>query len=211
MKRLFIISGVLVFWFGLFSCKDVNEPVYESYGTSFPLSIGSWWQYGIVDTLIYTYTGVIEIHYDTVRATIEDSTTLPNGKSATVWIYEFKDRTDTLYASLSDDTLLFYRWDGKILTVRSGFILPLQIDQQWQLSILDYEVESMEDIEVPAGKFKNVFLVREHERQGNAFGWNSYYIAPDFGIIKYKYGTFVTLSEINHKIEWKLLSFYVPQ
>ena len=192
--------------FGVYCDQNVN-PISTNHKTfQFPLTVGSSWKYSIIDTVVHTYTGEKEIDLDTVQVTIVDSTVI-NGKKATIWEYKFKDKTDTLFAQLSGDTLLFYAADAKYK--KFGFILPLELGEEWQLPAKDYKVVAVRDLQLPAGLFKNVFVVREMERQGNAYGFNEYFVKSDVGIIKYHYGTFVTLAEINHKTKWELLSYRI--
>ncbi|GAB4363741.1 MAG: hypothetical protein Kow0042_01870 [Calditrichia bacterium] len=221
LKRGLLLSLSLVLWVGLFSCKKISEPILpnqpDTYSppppriSQFSLSIGSFWNYSIVDTLYYTYTGKYEVYYDSLTATIVGSTVLPNGKSATILHYQFQDRVDTMYAIVTGDTLLFYQMHSGRLVGSFGFILPLEVNKEWYLMGFDYKVYSSPPLEVPAGLFKHVIDVREYVRMGNAYGWNSYFIAPEVGIVKYKYRIFVTLSEVNHMIQWALLSYSISE
>ncbi len=209
-----ILSLAFILGVGVLSCKRTTEPEQTPVHFSkfqFPASVGSWWKYAIIDTLLYTYTGKIEISYGEVKVTILDSTTLPNGKSAKIWQYKYTDHIDTLYSSFSGDTLIFYNLYKQHLSEKFAFLLPLEAGKEWDISCCEYKAFLSEIVQVPAGTFENVINVREHERQGNALGWNNYFIAPYVGLIKYRYHTFVTLFEKNHKIEWKLLSYNLTE
>ncbi len=207
MQKLRIISIVFVcLVFGI-SCNKIENPLSSTdTGFQFPLTVGSSWKYSIIDTLVYTYTGQREIHYDTVQVTIIDDTVL-YGKKATVWEYKFKNKTDTLFAQFFGDTLLFYTTDP--LNKKFGFVLPLRLNAEWQLPAKDYQVVAIKDVRVPAGLFKNVFVIREFERQGNAIGYNYYFVKSNVGIITYHYRTFVPLFEVNHITKWELLSYLI--
>ncbi|RMG68018.1 MAG: hypothetical protein D6715_03400 [Calditrichaeota bacterium] len=215
MKTIIFILCTLAFCLVHLSCdrnKDFLEipgPIYESETDIFPLRVGSWWKYNVVDTLIYTFTGKKEVSQSRLTVTIVDSTILPNGLAATVWTFNQNGKIDTLFAGFRGDTLLFFKKHSKSFFIRFGFLLPLQVGKVWRLPLRDYQVLSRQEVRVPAGTFKNAFLVQEIEREGNAFGGNSYFIAPGFGIVKYRYGTFVTLSETNHVVVWNLVSFDV--
>ena len=210
MRKVFAFTLIIIFFWGMTSCQKITEPIEKDKRASqFPMSVGSTWVYSIVDTVVYTYTGKTEIFYDTVKVSIVGFTNLPDGKEATVWQYQYRDTVDTLFVNLAGDTLLFYQKNGDYLLLKSGFILPLQVDKQWQLSVFDYWVEQADTVQVPAGVFINVFDVLERPRVGNVVGLNHYFIAPQVGIVKYYSGTFATFAEVNHKIEWKLLSYTI--
>jgi len=209
MHRIFLFSLVFIFSLGFISCKKMNEPDYNNPGKSqFPMSVGSVWEYAIVDTLIHTYTGETEIHHDTVDVTIIGTTTLSNGKNAAIWQYKFRNKIDSLFVFLSDDSLIFYD-DDEYLTIKFGFMLQLQANNEWELSAINYKVFLKDTLQVPVGLFVKVYHVEEYERQGNVIGWNDYFIVPKIGIVKYHYGTFFTISEINNNIEWKLLAYSI--
>lgn len=216
MQRLISTLLVLVSFLFVISCEKTKEPISSNTEeppkvSHFPLTVGSSWKYAIVDTLIYTYTGETEIHHDTVDVTIIDSTILPNGENAVIWQYVFRNETDSLFACLSNDTLFFYDTDGNHLVLKFGFVLPLQVSNEWEFLLLDYRVFQKDSVQVPAGLFVDVFHVREREKQGNSIGWNDFFIAPKVGIVKYRYSTIVTLWEVNHKIGWELLTYQIVE
>ncbi len=210
VRKVFAFTLIMILLLRITSCQKITEPIEQVKGASqFPMSVGSTWEYSIVDTVVYTYTGQTEVFYDTVKVSIVGITNLPDGNEATVWQYQYRDTVDTLFANLAGDTLFFYQKKGDLLLLKSRFILPLQVDKQWQLSVFDYRVERADTVQVPAGVFINVFDVLERPRVGNVVGLNHYFIAPQVGIVKYHSGTFSTFSEVNHKIEWKLFSYTI--
>ena len=83
-------------------------------------------------------------------------------------------------------------------------------NKEWQLSTSDYKVFLKDTLNSPVGLFTEVFQIKEYSvRVGNTAGYNEYFIVPQIGIVKYKYGIFTTVSEINHKSVWQLLFYQI--
>ncbi len=210
------------FWFSIFcmslilSCEKDKDPISSSSEVSsdtvtidFPMEIGSSWRYSIIDTAHNIYTGDNEVFYDTVDVKIIDSTVLPNGNIAKIWQYQFRDRIDSVFVAQSVDTLYFY-WDNTYLVIKLIILFPLEVNKEWQLSAFDYKVFLTDTLFSPAGLFTDVFQIKEYPtRLGNGVGTNEYFIVPDIGIVKYKYGIGSTTSNIIHKSKWQLLSYNV--
>jgi len=201
------------FWFSIFcislilSCEKDKNPISSS--SEVPMEIGSRWRYSIIDTAYDIYTHNFEVLYDTVDVKIIDTTVLPNGNIAKIWQYQFRDRIDSVFVAQSVDTLYFY-WDTTYLFIKFAILFPLEVNKEWQISFFDYKVFLTDTLFSPAGLFTDVFQIKEYPaRIGNSFGTNEYSIVPDIGIVRYKYGISVTITQINHKSKWQLLSYNV--
>ena len=203
-RRLFSVIILIISFLFLFCQKEKNIMEPSGNFSEFSLKVGSSWKYAVTDTIIHTYTGEREIEKYTVTVTIVDSLTAPNGGVITVWQYTYPDKKDTLYVTLSGDTLLFYI-DKKCQILHAGFLLNSHLNDEWFFSGREYKVVEVSDVRVPAGVFKDVPKIREIIWQGNALGYNYYFFTPEAGFVKIYYGIFVTLFEINHITNWELV------
>ncbi len=207
MRLSILIFGFLIINF-ILSCK--KEQITQSKPTyQFPTTIGSTWEYSLEDTSVNIYNGKSTVSFGKVSVKIIGEKTLVNGKKSKIWLFNYPDKNDTLYSCLSNDSLIFYYEDGKYLGIKYGFILPFKVGNEWELGWLKYKVASHDTLNLASGIFLNTFHVKEFENQGNVYGWNDYFIDPGVGIVKYHYGTGVTLTEINHKIGWELISYKI--
>ena len=196
--------------FFIFSCQKDKNPISAENGEiEFPMNIGSNWKYSVTDTIIHTHPVSMEILYDKVDVKIIDSKVLSNGNKAMIWQYNYRNTIDSIFVSQSFDTLYFYN-DDKYLNIQFGIIFPLELNKKWQLSTSDYKVFIKDTLYTSIGLFTDVFQLKEYSvRVGNTTGYNEYFIVPQIGIVRYKYGIFTTLSEINHNSEWKILSYNI--
>lgn len=159
------------------ACENdqITEP--QNHSSEIPFTVGSEWMYSVYDSL--------NSASDTVKVVIVGSASLSGGTPATVWQYEFRDRSDSLFVGHSGDTITFYFDKQHLQNQKIMFILPLQVGSSWGTQYRDtVSVLTKGSVEVPAGTFYNSYLVQQQSLMPNDLSVFKYWIEPYIGIVR---------------------------
>ncbi|MBI5471104.1 MAG: hypothetical protein HY961_02030 [Ignavibacteriae bacterium] len=168
------------------------------YGSDFPNTRGTQWTYARFDSLAS--------RRDTVVVTVFGQVTF-NGRPATIWQQAARSRTDTIYVSVSGDTVRMYNFPFSSST-NSKYIFPLYVGKGWRGDFLyDSSTVTLNGaIPTPAGQFTNGFLVQEEWSTFNDYGHFETWLVPRVGIVKqYRREWGFGLQ----KETWELLSYHI--
>ena len=172
---LCVACGVLV---ALGCGKKPTEPLQLDAEAGFPHAVGNWWIYDVYDSVRSTS--------DTVTVTIVDTTRLENGALATVWLYEYPDRVDTQYVTVSGDTVNMYSDRQRSTNFRSArYVLPLEVGNGWRgLLISDSTiVRDKDSVCVTAGCLPGGFRIESNWGGFNVYGHRTDWLVPGIGVV----------------------------
>ncbi|RMG64560.1 MAG: hypothetical protein D6715_09550 [Calditrichaeota bacterium] len=201
---ILIVCGMV-----LVGCDTSKNPVGE---TTTPddfalfFKVGTEWIYELADTTANLYRRSFVVSKDTLSILVREEIPLEGCDRAVRWVIFRNGEADSMVVcQQGDSAILFFREDrfGRHLWLRFPF--PLLPGRTWAGDFADYSIDRVSRLELPSGEFFNVIRVKEIERQGNSAGFNAYYLDPRFGILKFYWGTIVTLFEVNHLISWDFL------
>jgi hypothetical protein len=97
---------------------------------------------------------------------------------------DFKGKVTSSVYEVSDKGLSRLSVDGKDLTEPSHFLrLPAKKGDTWTAGKNSYTVGEMEEVEVPAGKFKAIPVTNDAELNGQKMKATAWY-APGVGMVK---------------------------
>jgi len=166
----------------------------------FPQKVGNKWKYKVTDS-----TGTVK---DTITVEVVGTTTLKNGKQASIWVYSSFSWSsyppiDTLYLVTSGDTLVYYwrYYQNDFLSI-FPYIIPFQVGNGWRGGfwsawwgdgvvvegwIGEFTVLEFNPISVDIGTFPGAY--KFYHTSGDAGfeggGWNAYdWVVPRVGLVK---------------------------
>lgn len=199
-----IVFPFAIALFAVSSCKQrVTQPPDGNVISDFPNKVGNVWTYSSYDSLAN--------QSDTVIVRIVGQTTIPENKSVTVWQKSFGSHIDTVFVSISFDTVRIIpeahinsQW------VNTKYLFPLEVGKAWRGDFVSDTSTVVENrsITVIAGSFPNAFRIEERWSALNDYGAVSTWFVPKVGIVKL------------HRREWgfgfsnetwELLSYQVSQ
>jgi hypothetical protein len=144
--------GLMVITVVLFSSCSKTTSVTPDYSSLLPQTAKNFWEYAIHDS--------VGNFYDTVLVTIEGTTTLPSGQTASIWRYHYhyKGYSDTTYVVLQGATVLVYINAAPHNTSPNyveyqRFTLPVSAGQSTTVNGDTLTVIGQGGINVPAGNF----------------------------------------------------------
>ena len=118
----------------------------------------------------------------------------------------------SLLLTYSSDTLFIKPNNSKYFTSPLVLLLPLNAGKKWKDFVVDYEVSTIDSLNLSSGNIKNIYVVQQLlKREGNSGGKNIFYIKKGVGIVKYIYRFWTTFSDTNDRKIWQLLNYSVPQ
>ena len=188
------------------ACENDKITEHQNHLSEIPLTVPSMWVYSVYDSLDDTS--------DTVHVEIVGNATLSDGNPSTVWQYEFKDSTDTLFVGHSGDTVTFYLDKQYLENQKIMFIFPLQVGNSWGRQYLDtVTVLTRDTVEVPAGTFFNSYVVQQRSLIPNDLSISKYWIKPYIGIVQMFEVVAVTVAQPypQAKNEWELISYHIAR
>lgn len=204
MKYKSLLFGLLPAFLIFNACKKSTEPIIIENGhPDFPLQIGNEWIYAVHDSVRLSDDSLI-VSTDTLVVTITGDTVLDNGRAATTWHYQFRDKEYNSFAALSNDTLWFYGYPSGYL--ETFFLLPLKVGKGWKIFSDSVVVLSKESILTPMGNFNNVYHLRQSVFQPNAPGYIDYWISSEYGIVKRFVRIIYTIGMTIESSQWELIS-----
>jgi hypothetical protein len=176
----------------------------------FPNSVGDEWHYKVTE---YETGNTL----DTIKVEIVGSTTMPDGRSANIWIYSGKEdyfyRSDTVYAVENEDTIIFYYLNDFPHKVDVSYIIPFEAGNYW---VFPYPIDCryIEPVTVKVGAFNNSFYLWRIISFGGPVPQYTIgeWVVPNFGIVKktlYHEGTAGGHPERNEN--WDLIYYNFPE
>ncbi|HMG67252.1 MAG TPA: hypothetical protein VK588_06180 [Chitinophagaceae bacterium] len=210
MKRSITCCVVLLFIFG---CKKSNEDTDNNKGQDiFPNKIGDKWVYHVVDTT-YKLDNVDNVQEYDMNVSVVDSTVLPGGIKANIWVFESPSGRDTNYVFPTADTINFAVLQGTQVTFIRRYIVPLHLHDSWKYttsSLNDVVVDSVADIVVNGNRFDNAFRVLGNPGFPDAMFNIEEWLADNVGLVKRYYSNFhMSLIIYQHAITWTLVSYHI--
>lgn len=208
------MDKLIIFLFFVLSCQRNTNPISpDESELLFPETIGTTWSYSFVDTTFYIYYhDSINVETDTINIEIVSNKILTNGKKEIIWRLESKNSVDSLVLTYSSDTLFIEPNNSKYFTRSLVLLLPLNAGKKWKDFVIDYEVSTIDSLNLPSGNIKNIYVVQQLlKRECNSGGKNIFYIKKGIGIVKHIYGFWTTLGNTNDRKIWQLLNYSVPQ
>ena len=188
----------IIFLLAILSCKDsITNPAASQGAKDFPNKVGSQWKYFFYDSLSSAA--------DTVIVRIVGDTTFAGNRTAKIWEFNFKERTEYRFVEILNDTVrifpfLQYLWQN------TKFIFPLEVNNGWKGDFANdtNSVIKYDSISVAAGHFTDCFLIQETWSGYNDFGRVLTWFVPGTGIVKKHYlgGDFGAANEY-----WELLEY----
>ncbi len=205
MNKIILALSFLV----ILSCqRNTNPLTSDNVELLFPTTIGTTWTYSFVDTTFYIfYPDSFNVETDTIHVEIVNNKLKSNGKKEIIWLLESKNVRDSLFLTFSSDTLFFYT-NSKYFTKELVLFFPLKEGKKWKYFAYDYEVSTIDRLNLPFGELKDLLVVEQLlKRIGNSSGENIIYIKPGIGIVKFVYHLSTTMGDTNHRKEWQLLDY----
>jgi hypothetical protein len=197
----------------LLAChKNNQQPDLSSY---YPNKTGDTWQYDIIDSAQSTPNNPTPpVHYS-VKVTIVGTRTLPDGKAASIWQYQYPSANDTNYVRLKGDTVQIFRSNS--VTSLSNlnfpdliFLIPFQNSLQWNgklYGVDSYITSEPTSFSYASQTFNDCYDVFHHYRGPNTELNDHYFFKPNVGIVSQKF-----IHYINGPIlyeTWQLRNFSI--
>jgi len=219
IKFILMLTSVMIA-IGLSSCQEASINPYipgppEKHPTiaDFPNSVGSWWEYEVVDSL--------NSLHENLRVDIVSEIQLPNGHKAALW--EYSDGRQIVlqeYVSLEDDTVKIYNYfDGidsnEYFTIKNLIVFPIKVGNSWIASTVEMNneifygdstwVSRKLNVSVPAGIFNGSYEIMTGYR-GPIGPFEAIVFYPGVGLVRKEYNYFkggnnIYYSLINYHIE----------
>jgi hypothetical protein len=207
MKTILAICLFIV----LFSFKKINELPQKEI---FPNKVGDQW--------VYTFRGygVKENEKNRIYVDVIKEINLADGKIAKVWAAQFPNGTDTSYVRSHTNEINIFRSYENVCTnckempiEKLKYQIPLYAGKLWVLNE-DHgdtlQVIAQSSITVPAGTFKNAFvIINKTDKRvfvGNARRIDTTWIVPYIGIVKRSQQEFQMRPVIGNGV-WELEKF----
>ena len=184
----------------------VVQSVFRYSDQYFPNSIGSNW--------VYKTSNSLANGEGSLTSEIVGETTLMNNNPATIWVSDintpigFYNTIDTLYFSVSKDTVFYYKSRENLSFPAILYVLPYTVgDTVLDLSSgIKYIVEEESQISLGVGTFKAGFKIREN-RWGPNYDLITYsWIVPNIGLIKRDIFEYV-FGYLNYEEHWELIYY----
>lgn len=197
----------------IFGCKKGNEGISNKKALDiFPNKIGDTWTYHVVDTT-YKSDNIDNVQEYDMTVSVADSTVLPGGIKANIWIFESPSGRDTNYVFNSADTINFAVLRGTQVTFIRRYIVPLRLYDSWKytsISLNEVAVDSVGDIVVNGNRFDNAFRISGSAGLPDAMFNIEEWVVDNVGIVKRYYSNFhLSLIIYQHIITWTLLSYHL--
>lgn len=173
MRYIFLILILSVVFI---SCKKDNTQIENINGSEyFPNTVGDYWKYKYVDSLINNSTSFVDVN-------IVGNKTLPNGQNAKVWVFNFKDHAYTNYVYQTGDTIKFL---NVYLEIVNTYVTPLLLNNKWENSFLfdSIQVKQQRSFILNKKNFDNSFLLNEHGYSFNYYLTRVEWFCPNIGML----------------------------
>jgi hypothetical protein len=198
MKTIIYITIILAVF--SFSCNEtvISGPPHTS-TNDFPNSQESNWEYLVTDSLNNST--------DTLRIIISGETSISTGETVTIWQMNYNERTDSNYVLFNQDTVKIFE-DKEYLIDNIKIVFPLRTGFGWRgdfITDTSY-VSTVTDLSLPAGNFKQVFVIEREYGGFNEYKNMTIWFAAGIGIIK------LSKREIGFSFRnetWELLNYEI--
>lgn len=205
MRFLFIYFLVLLIAPG---CKKSNTNDINNNKSSdiFPNKPGDSWVYHVIDSLT-DRTGYLITEYD-VTVSITDSTRLPGGIVASVWVYHFPNNTDTNYVYPVGDTIKFI--DRSKNSIVRQYIIPLSVHKTWPYipGFSGVTIDTEQQIKIGGNTFNDAFHLTGSAGLPDATFEIEEWIVNNIGVVK-RYINPNGLILSRHPYSWTLVSYHL--
>jgi hypothetical protein len=197
-KIKFFLALIIILTIRACNDSSVNNP--PGTNDDFPNSQGTFWKYMVKDSL----SG----NTDTLIVTVDGSTTLSNGKEATLWQLAFIDSMDSNYVVIDHDSVRIFE-DEEFLTNNIKLIFPLEVGATWKgdyITTDSFYVSGMTQLSTPAGSFNDVFVIERFYGGFNEYRKMTIWYVNKVGIIKLhkRDVTLGYLNEVRELIEYDI-------
>jgi hypothetical protein len=181
------------------ACQDGPTEASGQFDISaFPMAVGSEWTYAVYDNeLDSSFTMTVEI---------SDTTTLPTGEHATIWVYMYGNAPDTEYVYIAGDTVTI-RAGSYVRSTSARLVFPLEVGNEWNGLTFDdtSTVLQLSSVTVPAGTFTGAYPIERKWGALNVYGSNTCWFLPGVGLVKkirHEYGWLIYADE-----SWELIDY----
>lgn len=188
---------IALMWLLLISCAQKRSD-YINPDNYFPNSIGNKFTYRVVDSVSHKT-------YD-VNVSVVGTTTLPNGKQATLWTYAYPNSMDTNYVFSNKDSAVFY--DKSKTAIVNLYHFPLTIGAQWKYPYFGPYVSSVisvSPLQTQSATFSSAYLIKEIDNSPNTYITKNKWYVPMVGLVKMSIGGHDPGSGFNQL--WELRSY----
>ena len=205
-NSIIIIFQLLLLAF-ISSCQKSNLNALPN--NYFPNRVGDEWVYEVIDTAIQNNNYPAE-HY-IVKISITGITKLLDGKTATIWQYQYPTGIETNYFRLTGDTIkMFTLYSGTTVEALNYpqmiYIQPFKLNESWRDNFDSSRVFGQADVKTPLKLFQNCFGIFHYYTSPNIFGIDSLWFEPYIGFVSMYYihhGGGPTIYSL-----WQLKSYY---
>lgn len=199
----------------LFSFKKINRLQQKEI---FPNKVGDQWEY------TFNGYGAKENEKNRIYVDVIKEINLPEGRIAKVWATQFPNGTDTNYVLSHDNEISVFRsYDNECNNCKEmpfeklKYLIPLYVGKSWVLNE-DHgdtlEVVTQSSVTVPAGTFKNAFvIINKTDKRvfvGNARRIDTIWVVPYIGIVKRSQQEFQMRPVIGNGV-WELEKYSLKQ
>lgn len=198
---------------------DTLGPQHQLSFDVFPNAVGAWWEYQRFDSLTSTV--------DTIRVEITDTTTLPNGELAKIWVSTVAGAIiDTVHVSIvtsaAGDSVKIY--DLAVFTTpQMLYALPFEVGATWvnveaasNNCQYDFTVMGVETVETPLAVYPTAFSVWRADMTNNCFAVSDYFVrrrvwlVDGLGMVQYwRYTNDIQTPSPRSNETWTLIDFDV--
>ena len=222
MTKLSSLTNLMILFLVFMSFKSCkpSDKSNELSIDDFPMTVGSQWTYVRTDTLIRQIgrrepTYVTEIETVTIEVVRTDKK--KKKEIISKWVRTFNAEIDTQNVIFNKDTLEFMYPDnpaGSFFTFKIPF--PLKVGNRWygwygEPPRDSFKVVQEESLEVPAGKFGQVYLIERGIFIPNNGGYYKCWIVPEIGIVKMSRWSQNTLGREYEVEDWDLIGYDIKK
>jgi hypothetical protein len=193
--------------------KEEKQLINRASDQAFPDRVGDHW--------VYKYDDLNSNDKQYILVDIVGATTLPDGRSVSIWTSTLQDKSntkyliDSSYVTIDDQKAVFYAPPCLTCTDHTAYekrryIFPLRVGNTWFTNEFFGDttcVLSNESLTVPAGMFNNTFqLSKTVGYVTNSFTKDSIWLTLNIGMTKY-YQDAYSLGPIPGNGIWELESY----
>jgi len=174
--KILFLSGII--GITAFSCGNEKQPRPNPLPTdhltakeAFPNQVGDRWTYSVLDTINKTT--------QTVVMRISRDSFFKNGKTYKIWQYRLFGKNRTNYVNITADTVGIFNSNS----IHKTYLFPLYLNKSWT-GPGKCKVIKIETVTVPAGTFKNCYVIHRVSLSYNYRLDEYVWLKPHVGIIK---------------------------
>ncbi|MGN6605174.1 MAG: hypothetical protein ACTHK8_22150 [Ginsengibacter sp.] len=175
-----------------FACdKEAIKP--NTPANYFPNAVGDTWEYDVTDSAQYVQGSNNTVSHYSVQVLIIGTKKLVDGKSASIWKYNYPWGNDTNYVRIVDDTIKIFDNSYNSHTVEGLeypkliFVQPLKVNESWNGRHLWFDtlsVVNQKDVTTSFQTFKDCFQIYNHYIGPNMEFKDNYWFKPRVGMVR---------------------------